>query len=562
MMSSGTVPAGEVISETPAAGTYVSPGSGVNLVVSTGAVTLKSIAVTPTSPAIVKGDTQQFTATGTYSDGSTKNITTSVTWASGTTSVATISAGGLATGAGVGMSNITASLSGVTSPADALTVTASAGPPTVVSVSPSSGSGLTQTFTGVYSDPNGAGDLGNVRILVSASTGVNACYVFYYPGTNLLYLENNAGTGLSSGITPGSSAQLSNSQCTVSGTGSSYAVSGNNGTLAVALTFSGTFTGQKNVSLLAQENNNGSSSGWVQEGTWTPSPLAAPTVVSVSPSSGFGLTQTFTAKYSDSNGTSDLENMRVLVSASTGANACYVFYYPSPNLLYLDNNAGTGLSAGITPGSSSQVSNSQCTLSGTGSSYGVSGNTATLAVALTFSGTYTGQKNISLLAQGNDGSSSGWVTKGTWTPASVGPPTVISVSPNSGSGLTQTFTSVYSDPNGAGDLGNVRILVSASTGVNACYVFYYPGSNLLYLENNAGTGLSAGIAPGSSSQVSNSQCTLAGTGSSYGVSGNNATLAVALTFSGTFTGQKNVSLLAQEINNSSSGWLQEGTWTP
>lgn len=289
------------------------------------------------------------------------------------------------------------------------------GPPNVVSVSPSSGTGLTQTFSGVYSDPNGAGDLGNVRILVSASTGVNACYVFYYPGPNLLYLENNAGTGLSTGIRPGSSSQVSNSQCTLSASGSSYAASDNNGTLAVALTFSTTFTGQKSLSLLAQENN-GSSSGWVQEGTWTPSSSALPEVVSVSPSSGSGATQTFTAAYLDPNGTSDLGNVRVLVSASTGANACYVFYYPGPNLLYLENNAGTGLSVGIAPGSSSEVSNSQCTLSGTGSSYGVGGNNATLAVALTFSGTFTGQKNISLLAQAKNGSTSGWVQEGTWTP--------------------------------------------------------------------------------------------------------------------------------------------------
>ncbi len=51
---------------------------------------LKSIAVTPTSPAIVKGDSQQFTAIGTYSDGSTQNLTSTATWASGTTSVATL----------------------------------------------------------------------------------------------------------------------------------------------------------------------------------------------------------------------------------------------------------------------------------------------------------------------------------------------------------------------------------------------------------------------------------------------------------------------------------------
>ena len=37
-----------------------------------------SIAVTPASPSIAKGLTQQFTATGTYTDNSTANLTTSV----------------------------------------------------------------------------------------------------------------------------------------------------------------------------------------------------------------------------------------------------------------------------------------------------------------------------------------------------------------------------------------------------------------------------------------------------------------------------------------------------
>jgi hypothetical protein len=96
-----------------------------SLTVTATAPTLVSIAVTPVNPSIAKGTTQQFAATGTYSDATTKTITSSVTWTSGTLSVATITAGGLAAGAGVGTSNITASLSGVTSPADVLTVTPS-----------------------------------------------------------------------------------------------------------------------------------------------------------------------------------------------------------------------------------------------------------------------------------------------------------------------------------------------------------------------------------------------------------------------------------------------------
>ena len=87
-----------------------------------GAATLVSIAVTPAGPTIAKGTSEQFTATGTYTDGSTQNLTGSVMWTSGTPTVATINAAGLATGVSTGTSSITASLNGVTSPGDVLTV--------------------------------------------------------------------------------------------------------------------------------------------------------------------------------------------------------------------------------------------------------------------------------------------------------------------------------------------------------------------------------------------------------------------------------------------------------
>jgi hypothetical protein len=85
---------------------------------------VKSIAITAPNSSIAKGTSEQFTATGTYSDTSTANITSQVSWNSATPAVATISATGLATGAGTGSSNITATLSGVTSNTFTLTVTA------------------------------------------------------------------------------------------------------------------------------------------------------------------------------------------------------------------------------------------------------------------------------------------------------------------------------------------------------------------------------------------------------------------------------------------------------
>jgi YVTN family beta-propeller protein len=86
-------------------------------------IVLNSIAVTPAPVTITQGSTQQFTATGTYSDSSTQNLTNAVTWASATTSVAAINATGLAQGVSPGTSNITAKQGSVTSPAAVLTVT-------------------------------------------------------------------------------------------------------------------------------------------------------------------------------------------------------------------------------------------------------------------------------------------------------------------------------------------------------------------------------------------------------------------------------------------------------
>src|SRR6202041_679543 len=95
---------------------------------------LVSIAITPPTPSIALGTTQQLTATGTYADNSTQNLTTSVTWASATISVTMISnaagSNGLATSVAAGVSSITAAMGAITSAPVTLTVT----PATLVSI--------------------------------------------------------------------------------------------------------------------------------------------------------------------------------------------------------------------------------------------------------------------------------------------------------------------------------------------------------------------------------------------------------------------------------------------
>jgi hypothetical protein len=91
---------------------------------SSSAPTLASIKVTPAAATIGPGSTQQFTATGTYTDGTTQNLTTIVTWMSSSNVVSignSSGSQGLATATGAGTASITARLDDVTSPAATLT---------------------------------------------------------------------------------------------------------------------------------------------------------------------------------------------------------------------------------------------------------------------------------------------------------------------------------------------------------------------------------------------------------------------------------------------------------
>jgi hypothetical protein len=79
---------------------------------------LTSITVTPPSPTISVGTSEQFTAIGTYADGSTQNVTKTASWSSSPTAVAVIqntnqSTPGVAAATAAGTATITARLNGI-----------------------------------------------------------------------------------------------------------------------------------------------------------------------------------------------------------------------------------------------------------------------------------------------------------------------------------------------------------------------------------------------------------------------------------------------------------------
>ena len=78
-----------------------------------------------------------------------------------------------------------------------------------------------------------------------------------------------------------------------------------------------------------------------------------------------------------------------------------------------------------------------------------------------------------------------WVARGTWTVV-ASPPGNVSVTPASGSGLSQTFAFVFSDPYGYTDLNWVDILINNQIAApGSCFLQYFRATNTLMLVSDA-----------------------------------------------------------------------------
>ena len=131
------------------------------------APTLSSIAIAPVSATILVGQTQQYSAMGTYSDGSTQDLTDLITWNSANPYGCTINASGLATCTGIGISTITASLNGVSSNYANLTSIRTAFTAPTESVGTSSG-----TETAIIWLPNGF-TLGSISVVTQGAPNLD-----------------------------------------------------------------------------------------------------------------------------------------------------------------------------------------------------------------------------------------------------------------------------------------------------------------------------------------------------------------------------------------------------
>ncbi len=396
--------------------------------------------------------------------------------------------------------------------------------PANVNVTPASGTayaGIRSTLIAQYTDPDGGGDLSRAYLLCNtALSSASACSLLYDASANRLYLRNDASTAWLGGYAPGSPDVIENSQCRVYCQETTAQTAGSGLTVAWRVEFKASMIGKALKTWLYCTDNSALSDGWDEMGTLSVAapPNFAPQNVSLNHTGALtaGSRVTFTSVFSDANGAADIAGGYLLFNETANAgNACYLRYDAANNKLFIRDDANTAWLGGFAPASSNVIENANVKLYCADTTAAFSGSEMTVTWSVEFKSPMVGRSPkgwMYMLDRKN--LSDGWDDMGTF-PISAPvnhPPANVSLSPASGNpaiGAKQTFTAVYSDPNGHADINSVLLLInSAASGANGILCWYDRATDKLYLRDDADTAWLGGYAPGSANVIENSRATL------------------------------------------------------
>ena len=153
----------------------------------------------------------------------------------------------------------------------------------------------------------------------------------------------------------------------------------------------------------------------------------------------------------------------------------------------------------------------------------------------------------------------------TYSFAANSAPRVGSITPLSGNSNpyeARTFTTTYTDADGAQDIRLAQLLINSSTSSSKCfYASYDRLNNLFYLRDDSGKAwLPNPSSPGSPVILQNSYVKLDCSLSSVTSLGDTLTITWRVIFKSNFTGSKNTYLYVTDLVGSHNGWVRKGTW--
>jgi uncharacterized protein (TIGR03437 family) len=292
----------------------------------------------------------------------------------------------------------------------------------------------------------------------------------------------------------------------------------------------------------------------------------APAVKSITPSSGMGailadVWRTFDTVFTDPNGAADLRRLQVLFSTDqlTSA-ACYVDFDVIQKSFRLAGDSGADW---IEPGSAGQESgflgNSQCRIRTTAAAEALNDVDYNLILNVEFKSGFVGQKTVYLRAEDASGLSSGWQAMGTWKPFINVQPSVVSVSPASGTGLSQTFRLTARDANGADDIYQVSLTVARSGDTQVCAVLVDLKNSRVSLLKDDLTWMQM-VSTKSAVVLQSSYCGIEASRVSWTSAGNDAVVDIPVVFIPGFSGTKDVTGAARDFAASTLYRTVTGKW--
>ncbi len=291
---------------------------------------------------------------------------------------------------------------------------AAGGVPVANSVVPAAGAGPSQRFSFTVSDQGGSSFITDVAVVIGPSLSfANSCVLVYDRLVGVVSLAYDNPANGAGRLVPGSNTVISNSQCILRGASTTVVFGATSVELTLDLVFNAAYLGAKSVFLYAAELN--ANSGWASVGSWTVTG-GAPTADSVSPASGAGAANSssfFTLTVSDSVTSANLTGLSLLFTGgapNNTTNACYVVYtLPFTIALYSDNALSFN-TKGL--GTSTTLQNSQCAIGFTAAA--LTSNSLILTIEIVFKPAFRATQSVYLQAS-EPNTSSGWVSRGTWT---------------------------------------------------------------------------------------------------------------------------------------------------
>ena len=144
-------------------------------------------------------------------------------------------------------------------------------------------------------------------------------------------------------------------------------------------------------------------------------------------------------------------------------------------------------------------------------------------------------------------------------------PTLGSVTPTSGSGftgMTATFTTTWTDPDGWEDLKHCYFHIGASPSiVGNVTLLYNAAKDKLWLRSDDGSAWTGGGAPGSANTMENRQAIIHCDQTTVQGSGDTLSVTWAIEFKPAFTGTKKLGLKCKDRQKAKAKGAWKGTWT-